>query len=181
MKLLDLVGWSSMAIIPKTRQTKPTGVIVNEHTLTASQTRLHVETLSRWFDFIHYDDLLDRLSRPRSRPFCLLTFDDGKGSNATITAPELERLGVPAVFYVPTRFLTDGFPLWFDRSDAIRRALGYAPPELDGETLKKLPAASCARAIWCCVPLVNSFHRMEKFWKEWLRLMSRLSQVNRRR
>ena len=100
-----------MAIIPKTRQTKPTGVIINEHTLTASQTRLHVETLSRWFDFIHYDELLDRISRPRSRPFCLLTFDDGKRSNATITAPELERLGVPAVFYVPTRFLTDGFPL----------------------------------------------------------------------
>src|SRR6266498_3503887 len=72
MKLLNLVGWSSMAIIPKTRQTKPTGVIINEHTLTASQTRLHVETLSRWFDFIHYDELLDRLSRPRSRPFCLL-------------------------------------------------------------------------------------------------------------
>ena len=139
MKLLNIVGWSSMAIIPKTRQTKPAGVIVNEHTLTASQTRLHVGTLSRWFDFIHYDELLDRLSRPRSRPFCLLTFDDGKRSNATITAPELERLGVPAVFYVTTRFLTDGFPLWFDRSHAIRRALGYAPPELDGETLKKLP------------------------------------------
>src|SRR5262245_15149299 len=123
MKLLNLVGWSSMAIIPKARQTKPTGVIINEHTLTAAQTRLHVETLNRWFDFIHYDDLLDRLSRPRSRPFCLLTFDDGKRSNATITAPELERLGAPAVFYVPTRFLTDGFPLWFDRSGAIRRAL----------------------------------------------------------
>jgi peptidoglycan/xylan/chitin deacetylase (PgdA/CDA1 family) len=139
MKLLNLVGWSSMAIIPKTRRTKPAGVIVNEHTLTASQTRLHVETLSRWFDFIHYDELPDRLSRPRPRPFCLLTFDDGKRSNATITAPELERLGVPAVFYVPTRFLTDGFPLWFDRSGAIRRALGYVPPELDSRTLKQLP------------------------------------------
>src|SRR5919109_147482 len=65
MKLLNLVGWSSMAIIPKARQTEPAGVIVNEHTLTASQTRLHVETLSRWFDFIHYDELLGRLSRPR--------------------------------------------------------------------------------------------------------------------
>ena len=136
---LNLVGRSSMAIISKTRHAKPTGVIINEHTLTASQTRIHVDTFGRWFDFIHYDELLDRLSRPRARPFCLLTFDDGKRSNATETAPELERLGVPAVFYVTTRFLTDGFPLWFDRSDAIKRALGYIPPELEKETLKQLP------------------------------------------
>jgi peptidoglycan/xylan/chitin deacetylase (PgdA/CDA1 family) len=53
----------------------------------------------------------------------------------------LERLGVPAVFYVTTRFLTDGFPLWFDRSEAIRRSLGYIPPELDDDTLKQLPFA----------------------------------------
>jgi peptidoglycan/xylan/chitin deacetylase (PgdA/CDA1 family) len=139
MKLLNLVGRSSMAIISKTRQTKPTGVIINEHTLTASQTRDHVETFSRWFDFIHYDELLYSLSRSRARPFCLLTFDDGKRSNATETAPELERLGVPAVFYVTTRFLTDGFPLWFDRSDAITRSLGYIPPGLDEATLKRLP------------------------------------------
>ncbi len=128
-----------MAIASKTRQTRPTGVIINEHTLTALQTRLHVETFSRWFDFIHYNELLDRLSRPGPRPFCLLTFDDGKRSNATETAPELERMGVPAVFYVTTSFLTDGLPLWFDRSDAIRRSLGYSPPELEDETLKKLP------------------------------------------
>jgi peptidoglycan/xylan/chitin deacetylase (PgdA/CDA1 family) len=139
MKLLNLIGGSSMAIISKTRHAKPTGVIVNEHTLTASQTRLHVETFGRWFDFIHYDELLDRLSRPRARPFCLLTFDDGKRSNATETAPELERLGVPAVFYVTTRFLTDGFTLWFDRSDAISRSLGYTPAELDERALKQLP------------------------------------------
>src|SRR6266498_4964903 len=107
MKLLNLVGWSSMAIIPTARQTKPTGVIINEHTLTASQARLHVETLSRWFDFIHYDELLDRLSRPRSRPFCLLTFDDGKRSNATITAPDLERLGVPADAPIPGRLRSE--------------------------------------------------------------------------
>ncbi|MCI0337170.1 MAG: polysaccharide deacetylase family protein [Acidobacteria bacterium] len=139
MKLPGLVGRCSMEIASKVRQTKPTGVIVSEHTLSASQTRLHVETFSRWFDFIHYTELLDRLSRPRARPFCLLTFDDGKRSNATETAPELERMGVPAVFYVTTGFLTDGFPLWFDRADAIRRSLGYTPPELEEKTLKQLP------------------------------------------
>src|SRR5919198_910154 len=112
------------------------GVIINEHTPSRAELRRHVEMLGQSFTFIHHDDLPERISRPHGRPFCLLTFDDGKRSNATEVAPELERLGVPAVFYVPTRFLTDGFPLWFDRSDAIRRALGYTPPGLDGETLK---------------------------------------------
>ena len=43
-------------------------------------------------------------------------------SNATETAPELTRLGVPAVFYVVTSFLSNGDPLWFDRYGALRRA-----------------------------------------------------------
>src|SRR6266542_1896036 len=85
------------------------GVIINEHTLTALQTHRHVNVLGRWFDFIHHDQLLDRIQRPRARPFCLLTFDDGKQSGYTETAPELERLGVPAVFYVTTRFLSERF------------------------------------------------------------------------
>jgi peptidoglycan/xylan/chitin deacetylase (PgdA/CDA1 family) len=117
------------------------GVIVCGHTLTTAQTRFQVDTLSRWFDFIHHDELATRLARPRSRPFCLLTFDDGKRSNATELGPELHRLGVPAVFYVVTRFLTDGTPLWFDRQSALVRALGSTPQGLDQRTLKRLPLA----------------------------------------
>jgi len=120
---------------------KKGGLIVNEHTLTASQTRDHVNVLSRWFDFIHHDDLRDRLTRPTARPFCLLTFDDGKRSNASETVPELERLGVPAVFYVTTRFLTDGAPLWFDRYAALTQTLGRTPAGLEAETVKQLPFA----------------------------------------
>jgi peptidoglycan/xylan/chitin deacetylase (PgdA/CDA1 family) len=122
------------------RGTEHSGVIINEHTLTSRQTRTHVEALSRWFDFIHHDDLLGRLAAPRGRPFCLLTFDDGKLNNATETAPELERLGVPAVFYVTTDFV-DGRPLWFDRQDVLRNSLGYEPSGLEQESLKRLPFA----------------------------------------
>jgi peptidoglycan/xylan/chitin deacetylase (PgdA/CDA1 family) len=115
------------------------GIIVNEHTLDVAQTRRHVETLGRWFDLISHEDLLDRLERPRSRPFCLLTFDDGKRSNATETAPELVRLGVPAVFYLPSQFVGGGEPLWFDRYEVLMRALGAAPPGLEPDTVKELP------------------------------------------
>lgn len=121
------------------RLIKRGGVIVNEHTLTATETRRHVEVLARWFDFIHLDDLPRRLSEPRKRPFCLLTFDDGKRSNAAEVAPELARLGVPAVFYLSTEALTNREPLWFDRQRALVRALGRCPVGLELETLKQLP------------------------------------------
>ena len=123
------------------RQVKRGGVIINEHTLTPVQTRRHVEVLGRWFDFIHLDQLQRRLAQPGRRPFCLLTFDDGKRSNATETAPELGRLDVPAVFYVTTEFLTNGTVLWFDRHKALVRALGRCPAGLELETLKRLPFA----------------------------------------
>ncbi|MGH9755745.1 MAG: polysaccharide deacetylase family protein [Blastocatellia bacterium] len=130
-----------MAIASKSDPAKRGGVIINEHVLTASETRRHVDALSRWFDFIHHDDLLDRLARPKARPFCLLTFDDGKRSVATETAPQLERLGVPAVIYVTTSFLTSRTPLWFDRRIAIERSLGHLPPELERKVLIQLPLA----------------------------------------
>src|SRR5712672_4458716 len=93
------------------------GVIINEHVLSRCQTCLHVEVLSRCFDFIKLTDLPHRLVQPGKRPFCLLTFDDGKRSNFTEVAPELERLRVPAVFYVATEALTTGTAFWFDRRE----------------------------------------------------------------
>jgi peptidoglycan/xylan/chitin deacetylase (PgdA/CDA1 family) len=115
------------------------GVIINEHVISADQIRMHVEVLGKLFDFVHHDDLLDRIERPCRRPFCLLTFDDGKRSNATEAAAELERLGVPAVFYLVAGFLDSGRPLWFDRRDALKRELGALPRGLDPDVLKKLP------------------------------------------
>jgi peptidoglycan/xylan/chitin deacetylase (PgdA/CDA1 family)/SAM-dependent methyltransferase/uncharacterized protein YbaR (Trm112 family) len=134
---------ATSSLLALTRQAKRTsGVIINEHILTAEQTRRHVEVLGRWFDFIQLDELPRRLAQPGRRPFCLLTFDDGKRSNVTETAPELRRLGVPAVFYVPTGFLTNGTPLWFDRHKALVRALGHCPAGLELKTLKQLTVAA---------------------------------------
>lgn len=118
------------------------GVIVNEHTLSVSQTRFHIDVLSRWFEFIHHDELPERLARPRPRPFCLLTFDDGKRSNATEVAGELTRLGVPAVFYVVTGFVSTARAfLWFDAYHELLRAVGRPPVGLEPENVKRLPFA----------------------------------------
>lgn len=138
--MLSLGPAFSLAALRRFKPVKA-GVVINEHTLTVSQTRRHVDVLGRWFDFIHHDQLLDRIQRPKARPFCLLTFDDGKRSGYTETAPELERLGVPAAFYITTRFLSEGVPLWFDRYEFLIASLGFAPPGLEAATVKELPMA----------------------------------------
>jgi peptidoglycan/xylan/chitin deacetylase (PgdA/CDA1 family) len=136
--MLNAIGTFSLALA---NHFKTGGIIANEHTLDREETRRHVEILGRWFDFIHLHELPDRLNRPRKRPFCLLTFDDGKRSNATAVAPELERLGVPAVFFVVTGSIDCRTPLWFDRQKALRKKLGSLPPSLRLNTLKQLSYA----------------------------------------
>src|SRR5262245_54048900 len=101
------------------------GVIINEHTLSREQTRRHITVLRRYFELIHLDELPTRLAKPAARPFCLVTFDDGKRSHATEVAPELEKLGVPAAFYVNSDALSEQTALWFDRQQAVEAALGH--------------------------------------------------------
>jgi peptidoglycan/xylan/chitin deacetylase (PgdA/CDA1 family) len=134
-----LNGTGRIALALASHLKRSGGVIINEHTLNTAETRHHVDVLSRAFDFIELGELPTRLQRPRHRPFCLLTFDDGKRSNASQTAPELLRLGVPAVFYVVTRFVDDNVPLWFDRYHALAAKVGDLPPGLGPDVVKQLP------------------------------------------
>ena len=120
------------------------GIVINYHTLSYRDTRAHVNFFGRYFDFISHDELLTRLQNPKPRPFCYLTFDDGKKSNATETAPALRELGVPAGFYVPTGFLSQGNrPLWFDRHSAVRARIVDLPASLRTEVLKRLSLSQC--------------------------------------
>jgi peptidoglycan/xylan/chitin deacetylase (PgdA/CDA1 family) len=134
-----MVNLAATFLLALARRIKRGGVIINEHTLSKAQTAFHLHVLRRWFDFIRLEDLPGRLFKPTRRPFCLLTFDDGKRSNFTEVAPELERLGVPAVFYVPTDALTTGACLWFDRRAQLVKAIGHCPAGLELHTLKRLP------------------------------------------
>ncbi|HWX21809.1 MAG TPA: polysaccharide deacetylase family protein [Candidatus Binatia bacterium] len=117
------------------------GVIINGHTLSRSQTRLQLEVLGRWFDFVSLEELPRRLKQPARRPSCLFTFDDGKRNNFTEVAPELESRRVPAVFYVTTNPLSTGAWLWFDRRNQLVKQLGYCPAGLELRTLKELSSS----------------------------------------
>lgn len=145
--MLNAIGAISLALARCFKSAG--GVIVNEHVLDREQTRRHVDLFGRWFEFIHLKDLPERLRRRGKRPFCLLTFDDGKRSNATIVVPELQRLGVPAAFYVVTSAIESQAPLWFDRYRALRRKLGRAPDGLTLKALKDLPYAQLMEQIEC--------------------------------
>jgi len=128
-----LIEFLQSRIFPAAR-----GVIINNHTLSGAEIRRLVDILGRIFDFVAHEDLARRIDRGGRRPFCLLTFDDGFRSNAAETAPELLRLGVPAVFYVTTSFLDTGRPLWFVRHKALQE-LGPLPETLSSAVLKQLP------------------------------------------
>src|SRR6202023_1812753 len=126
-RMLNAISTIFLALV---HRFKSGGVIVNEHVLDREQTRRHVEVFGRWFDFIQLNELPERLNYPRKRPFCLFTFDDGKRSNATAVAPELERLGVPAVFFVVSSSIDCKTPLWFVRQRALRKNCGTLTPGL---------------------------------------------------
>lgn len=64
---------------------------------------------------------------PTHKGFCL-TFDDGYENNATVAAPILEQLGIPATFFLTTGFLDGTTNLWVDRFES---SLASCPgPEL---------------------------------------------------
>jgi peptidoglycan/xylan/chitin deacetylase (PgdA/CDA1 family) len=128
-------------ILYMTARLKNGGLILNNHTQGREQIRVQIETLGTHFEFIHHNQLLSCLRQKRSKPFCLLTFDDGKKIHAAETAPELERLGVPAVFYVPTEFLYHNEPLWFDLYGALRQTVGDRIPGMEPAVIKGLPFA----------------------------------------
>jgi peptidoglycan/xylan/chitin deacetylase (PgdA/CDA1 family) len=133
-----MFGFTGTSLLGLARSLRRGGVIINEHTLSRAEARFHLEVLGRWFDFVGLDELSSRLARPAKRPFCLLTFDDGKRSHFTEVAPELQRQGVPAVFYVTTNPVTTGCCFWFDRRDQLLKAIGHCPSGLELNTLKQM-------------------------------------------
>jgi peptidoglycan/xylan/chitin deacetylase (PgdA/CDA1 family) len=131
-----VLGPAAMALAARF---KAGGLIVNEHRLSREQLRVHVEALGRWFDFIHPDELPGRLLKRGRRPFCLLTFDDGNRSDASVTAPELERRGIPACFLVVTEFVGARTALWFELYSLLREKLRILPSGLSPRAVKQLP------------------------------------------
>lgn len=68
-----------------------------------------------------------------------ITFDDGFANNAAVAAPVLERMGIPATFYVTTGFVDANEASWIDRIEYAFEQSG--PLTLD---LPRIGPRTCA-------------------------------------
>lgn len=81
----------------------PLHIVVRSATFTR-----HVEALSRRFPVISLADALEqcRTGRPKSKLQIVLTFDDGYRDNYEIVLPVLKNMGLPAVFFLTTDYVS---------------------------------------------------------------------------
>jgi peptidoglycan/xylan/chitin deacetylase (PgdA/CDA1 family) len=87
-----------------------------------------LEQLGRTFEFVSRDQLLAAVDEraPLPEHACLVTFDDGLRSQFELALPVLERLGVPAVFFVSGRPHAERRALHVHRVHALRERLSEA-------------------------------------------------------
>lgn len=107
---------------------------------------LTIHTLrEQGFDVLALDDALDRLEqRSDSRPFAVLTFDDGYRDNVEHALPVLRRHGVPWTLYACTGCADATARLWWiELEEAIRRL--DKVPFWEAGIMRTLPAATDAQ------------------------------------
>jgi peptidoglycan/xylan/chitin deacetylase (PgdA/CDA1 family) len=94
--------------------------------------------LSGTFTVMTLRDAVAALERGRlPRRALVITFDDGYADNATHALPALQAAGLPATFFVTTRFL-DGGLMWNDRVIEAVRAWQHPVIDLSRHELPKV-------------------------------------------
>lgn len=92
----------------------------NELTCTSREFRALCEFFARHFRVVSLAELLRRLDAGEDISRCLaITFDDGYTDNLEIAAPELERLGLPACFFIATGFIGTRKVPWWDEECGV--------------------------------------------------------------
>jgi peptidoglycan/xylan/chitin deacetylase (PgdA/CDA1 family) len=92
---------------------------------TLSRLSAQVESLGRSYEFVSRDQLLAAVEEgaPLPERGCVITFDDGLRAQFELALPVLERLGVPAVFFIPGRPHVERRALHVHRVHAMRDRL----------------------------------------------------------
>ena len=104
--------------------------------------------LKQRFHILHPNDLKKGIQSvcKNGEQSVVLTFDDGLASNATIAAPILQELQIPAVFFVSTRHLQPRRYLWFMHARALFDLWPAHKIEFMGRTWKLGSAAARKQA-----------------------------------
>ncbi|WP_299809901.1 polysaccharide deacetylase family protein [uncultured Roseibium sp.] len=64
-------------------------------------------------DIVSLSEAVHRIEDPASRPFAVLTFDDGYLCNTELALPIMERYEAPAAIFVPTEAITRTINAWW--------------------------------------------------------------------
>lgn len=122
----------------------------------------YLRVLSKRYRFISLADAVEMLKgRKPIKPYSLvLTFDDGYRNNLTHALPILRRYNAPVTFFIPTGFLDNPRPFWFDRLDY---ALQHA--RVNGREVKVGSFTMCLDSS-SREALQESFERLRRTAKE---------------
>jgi peptidoglycan/xylan/chitin deacetylase (PgdA/CDA1 family) len=84
-----------------------------------------LELLGRTYEFVSREDLVSAVGGERALPerACVVTFDDGLRCQFELALPVLERLGIPAIFFLPGKPLAEGRALTVHKIHALRERL----------------------------------------------------------
>lgn len=87
----------------------------NPITCTVDQFRRYCDFFAQHFRVIPLSEMVDRLIGGRPLGGCLsITFDDGYLDNYEIAAPELEKRGLPATFFIASGLIGTNTQPWWD-------------------------------------------------------------------
>jgi peptidoglycan/xylan/chitin deacetylase (PgdA/CDA1 family) len=75
-------------------------------------------------------DLVHGRDAGAGSPRVAVTFDDGYAETATQVLPMLQRLGIPATFFIPSGSLDSKFEFWWDELEAILLSTAELPDRL---------------------------------------------------
>jgi len=122
----------------------------------------YLKVLSKKYRFVSLSDAVEMLQgRKPMQPYSLvLTFDDGYRNNFTHALPVLRRYNAPVTFFVPTGFLNNPRPFWWDRLDyALQHAkVNGREVSIDSFTMR---LDSCNRERLC-----ESYKRLRRTAKQ---------------
>jgi peptidoglycan/xylan/chitin deacetylase (PgdA/CDA1 family) len=126
---------------------------------------LEFETKMRWvrdwFNVVPLSRAVDMLRDGTLPPRAMaITFDDGYADNEEIAAPILQRLGLPATFFVSTGFL-EGACMWNDRVIEAVRACAADELDLGAWQLGRHALTSAAARVQAIDTLLQSIKHME--------------------
>ena len=110
--------------------------------VTTAALAAQIELLAQSFELVSRDELVAAVAGESELPerACVLTFDDGLRCQLELALPVLERLGAPAIFFVPGLPLAEGRVLEVHKLHALRERV--ADDELRARLPDDLPEVS---------------------------------------